>query len=133
MAPPPLMSHASSGTSPVVQKRKGPSRHPPLKATPLLVKKKPIGRWLVVEKSKGRKLWWVTTRRRGRLNLLHQLCHWAACHQVTPCLVLYAFDVGLLSQVIWLTLSKGACNLTNLVFLCQSASRQPLSMSHRTD
>ncbi len=77
----------------MMQKRKGPSRHPPLKATPLLVKKKPIGKWLVVEKSKGRKLWWVTARRRGRLHLLrklHQLCHWAACHQVTPCPLLYA-------------------------------------------
>jgi len=116
MAPPLLLNQASRGTSPVMQKRKGPSRHPPLKATPLLVKKKPIGKWLVVEKSKGRKLWWVTARRRGRLHRLHQLCHWAACHQVTPCLVLYAFDVGVLTQAIWLTLSKGACFLINLHF-----------------
>ncbi|KAL0055191.1 hypothetical protein WJX82_008551 [Trebouxia sp. C0006] len=44
--PPPLMSQASSGASPVLQKRKGPSRHPPLKATPLLMKKKPRGSML---------------------------------------------------------------------------------------
>ncbi|DBB15170.1 TPA: hypothetical protein ACH3X3_004175 [Trebouxia sp. C0006] len=80
--PPPLMSQASSGASPVLQKRKGPSRHPPLKATPLLMKKKPRGRWLGVEKSKGKELWWITVRvALHLLRKLHQLCHWAACYQ----------------------------------------------------
>ena len=106
---PPLMSQASSGTSPVLQKRKGATRHLAAKATALLVKKKPRGWWLMVEKSKGKKLWWVTARRRRRVRLhllrkLHKLCHRVARHQVTPLHMLHAFAVSLLSQADWLVL-----------------------------
>ena len=105
--PPPLMSQASSGASPVLQKRKGPSRHPPLKATPLLMKKKPRGRWLGVEKSKGKELWWITVRvALHLLRKLHQLCHWAACYQVIPCPMLAACGSHITG---WLGCTQHAC------------------------
>ncbi|DBA88600.1 TPA: hypothetical protein ACH3X1_004247 [Trebouxia sp. C0004] len=68
---------------------------PVSRVTPLLVKKKPRGRWLMLEKSKGKKLWWATARSRVRLHLrrkLHQPCHGAACHP-SPCWA-YSFTEG---------------------------------------
>ena len=53
-----------------------------------------------------------------RLRKLHQLCHWAACHQVTPCPLLYARE-SIVTSYLAYTLSKGACNLTNLLYLSE--------------